>query len=704
VKTKLVLLAVACSLTAATGAEPKDAFGDPLPTGAKARLGTIRNAPPTTDLGVVLREAKGFLVLNRLLGDIPHVWELASGKVTHLPKVQRPVEGVPGVLEGNIFTLSEDGTRGVVAQHGSYAVWELATGKVVARITPPFGIASGHQWIGYPVSLSADGSVLAFEDRGSGPDDKRQVEVLVWDVNKNEQIARLTAQQRGFVLPVLSPDGKSLATIGHHPPRFPRGAGEVDPGEACYLWDVRSGKLLHTFPQVVRNDLYGKVRFSPDGKLLATNTGGPRDMVGSIRLWDATTGKPKDPQPDITGRWMAISPDGKTLATVDLDGTVARWSLGEGKRLKDTARPERLDGSFIIFRVTGLRFVDNERVLATAKLGNHTAVWEAPSGRLLMPLGEHCMELRGVQFAAEGREVITNGADDRVFRWETGNGKPIGAVGKPEHDPRRVLSYISPDTTRGIVNDVMIDLTTGKETFKFPIWPYAVSADFRLVAGRRVARDQEKPGHVAEIWDLMTQRKVTDLELPAKAAPLPPIGGFAMAFSPDGTRLVTAVRVQESTILAPLLVTGWDIKSGKKLGSFVEEVDRQQRWVTGEVRITAANNTSCLIATTDGKLWAADFERGRQGEVIDRSAMWRREVTTPVFSPDGKRFAWGVQTEDPGVNEVRVYDWPSGKAVRTFTGHAAAVTCLAFSPDGKTLASGSQDTTVLLWDLSGGGK
>ncbi|MHC5733241.1 MAG: WD40 repeat domain-containing protein, partial [Nostoc sp.] len=67
------------------------------------------------------------------------------------------------------------------------------------------------------------------------------------------------------------------------------------------------------------------------------------------------------------------------------------------------------------------------------------------------------------------------------------------------------------------------------------------------------------------------------------------------------------------------------------------------------------------------------------------------------FSPDGKTLASGS-----GDNTIKLWDVSTGKAIKTLTGHSSTVNSVGFSPDGKTLASGSGDNTIKLWDVSTG--
>ncbi|MBV9125523.1 MAG: hypothetical protein JO112_19415, partial [Planctomycetes bacterium] len=72
-------------------------------------------------------------------------------------------------------------------------------------------------------------------------------------------------------------------------------------------------------------------------------------------------------------------------------------------------------------------------------------------------------------------------------------------------------------------------------------------------------------------------------------------------------------------------------------------------------------------------------------------------IRAVAFSPNGKFLATAGND-----NLIHVWGLASGSELRQLAGHQQAVTSVAFAPDGKTLASGSLDRTVRLWDLATG--
>jgi WD40 repeat protein len=73
-----------------------------------------------------------------------------------------------------------------------------------------------------------------------------------------------------------------------------------------------------------------------------------------------------------------------------------------------------------------------------------------------------------------------------------------------------------------------------------------------------------------------------------------------------------------------------------------------------------------------------------------------------AFSPDGRTIATASGDGRPWMERsVRLWDCATGQQRRRFDGHETQLTCLVFSRDGKTIISGSEDGMVIVWDVAG---
>ncbi|QJX00022.1 WD40 repeat domain-containing protein [Frigoriglobus tundricola] len=685
-----VLLLVLSPAPARPQPKPADPADDPLPEGAKLRFGTtrpiLRDAPHVGLIGPKFTE-----FLAPTLDGRTRRYNLGTGRPLNI-----------GSVGAGQVVVSADGRRAAVARPAQLSVVDVATGQLLLAVKAPEGV----KLVGTPgVSLSAKGERLAYG--GTGKDGKGEIVVL--DVDENAVLARIVTAQPAPLVPVLSPDGKTLVT--HGPPAPAPTVARAEPGappapkpaadpvaaRTARVWDVaRAAELF----QARVSGLGGHVvsaAFSADGSFFAASAGD-----GPVELFDVKTGTRTQTLLGRKGQGVkvAVAPDGKTVAAVAADFRIQRWTA-DGKALGVTAPPPGV----LVAQLSGLQFADDERVVAWLTAAQFAVAWEAPTGNLLTPLSDHVAGVMSIAIPADLKDLYTSGIDGRQYRWDYATGLPTETITlRPAVLPGapllRPVVTLSADATRAISGQVpleVFDVASGADLFVVPPPPVAAAnhSYFRTPDGLKVVAVCSPPSAkrtgTCEVWDLLTERRVLELEVPPSTT-VP-----QASLSADGSRLVVLTHTRDAdTGKAAVQVTGWDTKTRKKLGSVTEPIEPDT------VYVTAAGEDSAVLVGRLGRLWSVDYVAGTAGKDIDKLPT-RREIAVygpVVFSPDGKQFATGIQGEPFETFGVRVYDWPGGKRARTYIGHAAAVSTMMFTPDGKFLASGSQDTSVLLWDLS----
>ena len=667
---------------------PAEQVDDPLPKGAIVRYGITRPILRLNPaVGLIPPTYSNFLAPT-MTGGIRR-YDLATG---------RPLDKKGTVAAGQVV-VSADGKRAAVARIGTIHVVEVATGKEILAVNLPVGVII----VGTPgVSLSADGKILAFGGKGQ----ENRAEVVVLDVDQNEVLAQCETNQLAPIYVTLSRDGKMLASYGPPAPVFTLNAKPklktpepADGRRTAQVWEVASGRELFKARVTGMGGNVVAAAFSPDADLLAVSAGD-----GPVDLFEVKTGKRLH---TLLGRKaqgvrVAISPNGKIVASVGQDFRIQRWRT-DGTPIDITDGPAGL----LIAPITALEFADNERVIASQTAAQFAYAWDAPVGKLLSPIMDHQAGIRSVAFPQGGKDLFSSGFEGKAFRWHYVTGtlgeeiafRPARIPGQPLLRP--VVS-LSSDGTRAVWAKAplaeIFDVNTGDNLFVLPP-PSSAPATVQIATspdGMRVAmlcpQAAGKRTGMCVVWDLVTEKRVAELETPSVVAGSAP----SAVFSPDGTRLVIAAFANSPQGFQMLMLVGHDLKTGKKLAT-VEDAA-----ASGQITLAVADDTTIIGTSSTGRMWTVNYVDGQVGEDFETLlAKGEAPVHGPIaISPDGKRFATGIVGEPFTTYGVRIYDVATKKAIHTFIGHAGPVSSIHFTPDGHRLASGAQDTSILLWDLT----
>jgi WD40 repeat protein len=657
-----ILAAVLTFLTAAlVRAEPPartDRFADPLPEGAVARLGTLRFREPDTIVTSALSPDGTTLATVGWRRDLVRFLDAATGKELRVVQLD-----APGVDD---LTFSPNGAVLATRWAENVILWDALTGKRLREWETHKGDTAPN--------CSADGKVLAAAGgpRGTGGS------VLVWDTATGEPLADLdTAPDRDGRV-ALSPDGKLLASW--------------DAAAGVEVWDVKQGKILHRLPPPESRPSRASAVFAPDGKVLAVARG------AGVELRDPGTGKELRTLDGLRrgASVVAFSPDGKFLAAADGAGECHLWDAATGKRLGSCASRTEIVPSFG-FRADG-------SVVAWGERGRELCVWEVPGGKPVFGEVGHSCPVRLVGFLAGGKTVVSASGDGTLCLWDTATGKesrrlrPGVARGEPFQVKRFGGFALSADgdtvAAWGRADPVrVLDLGSGKPVRDLKEAGDRVYAIHFTPDGKGLAT-AGRGGLV--VWDVATAKALLKKDFEATF-----VGG--LAFSPDGRSVAVSHDDPDAERDAewPPTVDGMRV---------LDAATGKERWRLKRTDLgpgmLAFSPDGRLLATTGNrhKLQLWDAATGKEAVTADRTPGPGQFVVPPAFAPDGRTVACAVFDEDSGDGRVTLWEVSTGAVRREFTGHRGAVSALAFAPDGKVLATGSADTTVLLWSLEGAGE
>lgn len=221
-----------------------------------------------------------------------------------------------------------------------------------------------------------------------------------------------------------SRDGKTIAAAGHQ--------GNV------VVWDAETGKVVKEYtghnpdpntPLSSRKFLTVRsLDYSPDGKQIVSSAGPNAGVkcTNALQIWSVETGKTLmtiegehqagQNRPILS---VALSPDGKTIASGGFEGTVTLWDVRTGTELR------RITGPF--FNILDLEFSPDGKRLACGSA--NSAVWDVASGKQLTRLIGYPQPVSSLAFSPDGKRLITGGWDRTVRIWDSQSGVQLLLVG-----------------------------------------------------------------------------------------------------------------------------------------------------------------------------------------------------------------------------------------------------------------------------------
>ncbi len=454
-------------------------------------------------------------------------------------------------------------------------------------------------------------------------------------------------------LPIISPSGMELAS----PDKDER---------TINVWDATTGTTIgalrgHEGP-------VSALALSPDGRRLASGS-----VDKTIRLWEPTSAKEvavlRGHEQPV--EWLTFSPDGQRICSLD-EQSGRLWDATTGRVIAVLAGPVR--------KFTAIFTPDSRRLVIG--LDRQVCLYDAWAGRRIAVLGTHKRQVVQLAVSPDGERIASHGDHEgSIHLWDAVAGKEVAVVrGDLEH--QGALAF-SPDGSRLVSGGVYPDNTvrlwdarTGRpiaemEGHKNTIRSVAFGPD-----GRRIVSTSQD--QTVWLWDGITGKSIALLSGHTESV-------WNAIFSPDGRRVITASADQTLRL--------WDATSGERIA--VLRGHKREVWGAA----FAAHGSLLVSRSADGESRVWDMELAERNGILRGHKSFVYDVS---FSPDGTQAASAAWD-----GTVRFWDVTTGRQtalLRHDRSHpdAKIVSSVAWHPSGGQLATVTRDDTITLWDLNTG--
>lgn len=597
------------------------------------------NLGETQEFKCVAVSPDGQMLASASKDKLIRLWESSSGR--ELRFLQGHTDDV------NDLVFSPDGQLLASASDDkTIRLWDVKSGRAILTF-------QGHTEYVRCVAFSPNGSLLA--SGGGGWSDK-DPSVRLWEVSSGRELAVSQGHNGRVTTLAFSPNGQILAS------------GSSD--KSVRLWDAKSLAALRAasnFPDAIKyiafndtgqqlfvlsNDLVAldintgqialelpghinkvnSIAISPNGRLLASAS---EDR--SLRLWDLANGHQIRVLRGHTGsvNCVAFSPNGQLLASASSDKSVRLWDVKSGHETAalqpgtDFAQAVAFspDGRLLAIG-TGGSYSDKEK-------DNSVRIWDIESRSELRALQGHTERIRSVAFSPDGRLIASGSEDKSVRLWGVETGQEVRIYEDQTGSVRSVA--FSPDgrllaSASGNKSVRLWDVESGNEVqaikgHEGDVYCVAFSPNGKFLASAEAGWSEKAKS--IRVWEVGTGLEVLAMQGH-------PGYVYAVAFSPDGRQL-TSVSGDKSVRL-------WDVETGR------------------EIRAMAGRSQPKTVALLEEKQVAVAVENGTV-------EFWR----------------------------LSDYQKPISHKI-----HSGTINGLSFSPRANLLASASNDKSLGLLDIRTG--